>query len=84
MTTKKQATETRVLDSQRKPETTVAERKIVETAKPTNAVSAKDAFGAPKNDPAWTREAIAITSRKPSFEGSGDNLTDELAEQHKK
>ena len=84
MTTKKQMSETRVLDSQREPETPTADREPGETAKPSNEVAAKDAFGAPKNDPEWTRDAIAMKTRKPSFGGADDDVTDELAKKHKK
>lgn len=84
MTSKKQISETRVLDSQREPEKPEAEREPGETAKPTNEVKPRDAFGAPKADAGWTREAIAMKARKPSFGGADDPVTDELAKKHKK
>ncbi len=84
MTAKKQISETRVLDSQRAPETPLSERAPGETAKPGNEVAAKDPFGAPKPDEGWTREAIAMKAHKPSFGGADDQVTDELAKKHKK
>ncbi len=83
MTSKKQISETRVLDSQREPEKPLAEREPGENAKPGNDVAAKDPFGAPKAGEGWTREAIAMKARKPSFGGTDDDVTDELARKHK-
>ncbi|MEL7257930.1 MAG: hypothetical protein AAFN80_08800 [Pseudomonadota bacterium] len=57
----------------------VAERKPGESAKPSNNVTAKDAFGAPRNDPEWTREAMEAKMRKPGFEGTEDKVHEEQA-----
>ncbi|WP_306116662.1 MULTISPECIES: hypothetical protein [unclassified Roseovarius] len=84
MPSKKQMSETRVLDSQREPEKPLTEREPGENAKPGNDVAAKDPFGGPKADEGWTREAIAMKTRKPSFDGADDPVTDELADKHKK
>lgn len=84
MTSKKKISETRVLDSQREPGKPAAEREPGENAKPGNDVAAKDPFGAPKKENAWSREAIAMKARKPSFGGADDDVTDELAKNHKK
>jgi len=65
--------------SRKKPEpaTPLAERTPGETAKPNNEVKAKDVFGAPKPDPEWTPEAIRTQTRKPSLEGTDDEVKKE-------
>ena len=84
MSSDKKTPEKKVLDSQREPAKPAAEREPVETATPVNDVRAKDAFGAPRKDAGWTREAIEMKTVKPSFDGPGDDVTDELAKNHKK
>lgn len=61
------------------PAKPVAERKPGEPAKPGNKVTAKDAFGAPRNDPDWSREAMEAKMKKPGFAGTKDKVHEEQA-----
>ncbi|UXX83536.1 hypothetical protein [Roseovarius pelagicus] len=61
------------------PANPVAERKPGEQAKTNNSVEAKDAFGAPRPDTEWTREAMESQMLTPGFNGSDDQVKKERA-----
>lgn len=58
-------------DRDNDPATPVPEREQGETAKAGNSVKAKDAFGKPRNETQWTREAISAHNAKPALETDG-------------
>lgn len=56
-----------------------ADREPGEQARTDNTVAAKDAFGAPRKDAAWSREAITTQTVKPALDGSDDTVRKEQA-----
>ena len=73
----------KVTDAERASATPAQEREPGEHAKPSNKVAAADAFGKPRMDAEWTREAIVTNTRKPSFGGADDRVKSELSKDYK-
>ncbi|MEQ9259854.1 MAG: hypothetical protein RIG84_12250 [Roseovarius sp.] len=64
-------------DSQYEPPTPLSEREPGESAKTGNPVKARDAFGRPRNETEWSREAIATTREKPALDKDGNVVAEQ-------
>ena len=56
------------------PARPMVERKPGDVAHAGNTVPAKDAFGAPRQQTEWSREAISVQRGTPGFDGVNDRI----------
>lgn len=64
-------------DSTDDPATPLSERKQGESAKTGNPVKARDAFGKPRAETGWSREAISTTRGKPALDKDGKIVSEQ-------